>query len=35
MSTHKHIDKICCLALALALVLTEMCIRDSHGRGGP
>lgn len=22
MSTHKHIDKICCLALALALVLT-------------
>lgn len=32
MSTHKHIDKICCLALALALVLTVVFLNpDSLG----
>lgn len=29
MSTHKHIDKICCLALALALVLTVVFLNAS------
>lgn len=29
MSTHKHIDKICCLALALALVLTVLFLNAS------
>ena len=29
MSTHKHIDKICCLALALALVLTIVFLNAS------
>ena len=29
MSTHKHIDKICCLALALALVLTVVLLNAS------
>ena len=24
MSTHKHIDKICCVAVALALVITVL-----------